>query len=69
MVGGHASKDKKQTRMSSWWINHSGSVPTKCIVNLVGIVIDKYTTGFSKRFDMGIYLTLSSDKLWQKKGP
>ena len=36
-------------------------------MNLVGIVIDKYTTGFSKRFEGGICLTLSR-RLWQTKG-
>ena len=37
-------------------------------MNLVGIVIDKYTTGLSKRFEACIYLTLSR-RLWQTKGP
>ena len=28
-VGGHAAKDQKQIRASSWWIIHPGSVHTK----------------------------------------
>ena len=37
-------------------------------MNLVDNVIDKYTTGFSERFEVGICLTLSR-QLWQTKGP
>ena len=29
-VGDHAAEDQIQIRTSSWWINHPGSVHTKC---------------------------------------